>query len=189
MSEQNLSNQPTRTMSGGRALAEMLKLHDAAPMFGMGGFQLLPFYDAIRDMGLQHTLINDERCGTFAADAYARVSGRPGVCDATLGPGATNLVTAAAYAQLGAMPMVMVTGQKPVKTSKQGAFQILDIVGMMKPLTKFTHQLVSGENIPNKVREAFRLAEEERPGAAHLEIPEDICEEEVLPCIPIFWNL
>ncbi|MBT7665767.1 MAG: hypothetical protein HN608_12680, partial [Rhodospirillaceae bacterium] len=67
MSEQNLSNKPPRTMSGGRALAEMLKLHDAAPMFGMGGFQLLPFYDSISDVGLMHTLINDERCGAFAA--------------------------------------------------------------------------------------------------------------------------
>jgi acetolactate synthase-1/2/3 large subunit len=113
------------------------------------------------------------------AATYGRLTGKAGVCIATLGPGATNFVTAAAYAQLGAMPMIMITGQKPVKTSKQGAFQILDIVDMMKPLTKFTHQLVSGDNIPNKVREAFRLALEERPGAAHLEVPEDICEEDV----------
>ena len=83
-----------RKMNGGQALAEMLKLSGVGPMFGMGGFQLLPFYEAMRALGLRHFLINDERCGAFASDAYARVTNRPGVCDATLGPGATNLVTA-----------------------------------------------------------------------------------------------
>ncbi len=103
---------------------------------------------------------------------------RPVVCLATLGPGATNLVTAAAYAQLGAMPMLMITGQKPIKASKQGQFQIVDVVDMMRPLTKFTHQISSGHNIPARVREAMRNAEEERPGASHLELPEDIASEE-----------
>jgi len=98
---------------------------------------------------------------------------------ATLGPGATNFVTAAAYAQLGAMPMLMVTGQKPIKSSKQGQFQIVDIVEMMQPLTKYTRQVVSGENVSSRIREAFRLAEEERPGAVHLELPEDIAREDV----------
>ena len=93
-----------RKMNGGQALAEMLKASGVGPMFGMGGFQLLPFYEAMRALGLRHYLINDERCGAFASDAYARVTNRPGVCDATLGPGATNLVTAAAYATLGGMP-------------------------------------------------------------------------------------
>jgi acetolactate synthase-1/2/3 large subunit len=95
-----------------------------------------------------------------------------------LGPGATNFVTPAAYAQLGAMPMLMITGQKPVKLSKQGHFQIVDIVDMMKPLTKYTRQIVSADNIPARVREAFRRAMEERPGAVHLELPEDIADEE-----------
>ena len=82
------ANLGPRRMSGGHALAEMLQTHGAGPMFGMGGFQLLPFYEAARTLGLKHYLINDERCGAFAADAYARITGRPGVCDATLGPGA-----------------------------------------------------------------------------------------------------
>ena len=93
-------------------------------------------------------------------------------------PGATNFVTAAAYAQLGGMPMLMITGQKPIKSSKQGHFQIVDVVDMMQPLTKFTRQIVSIGNIPSAIREAFRRAEEERPGAAHLELPEDIAHEE-----------
>lgn len=111
------------------------------------------------------------------AATYGRLTGKAGVCLATLGPGATNFVTPAAYAQLGAMPMMMITGQKPIKKSKQGRFQIVDIVNMMRPLTKYAHQIVNANTIPSIVREAFRLAEEERPGAVHLELPEDIAAE------------
>ncbi len=113
------------------------------------------------------------------AATYGRLTGRAGVCLSTLGPGATNFVTAAAYAQLGGMPMLMITGQKPIKSSKQGQFQVVDVVDMMKPLTKYTRQLVSGANIPSRVREAFRVAQEEKPGAVHLELPEDIAREDV----------
>ena len=148
-------------------------------IYGVPGEENLDMLESIRTSKIKLVLTRHEQAAGFMASTYGRLTGKAGVCIATLGPGATNFVTAAAYAQLGAMPMVMITGQKPVKTSKQGAFQILDVVDMMKPLTKFTHQLVSGENIPSRVREAFRLAEEERPGAAHLEVPEDICEENV----------
>ncbi len=103
---------------------------------------------------------------------------RPASASRRWGPGATNFVTAAAYAQLGGMPMLMITGQKPIKKSKQGRFQILDVVDMMGPITKFTHQLASADNIPSRVREAFRLAEEEKPGAIHIEFPEDIADEQ-----------
>ncbi|MDR6983438.1 acetolactate synthase-1/2/3 large subunit [Rheinheimera pacifica] len=112
------------------------------------------------------------------AATYGRLTGQPGVCFATLGPGATNLVTPAAFAQLGAMPMLLITGQKPIKTSKQGRFQILDVVDLMRPVTKFTKQIVNGNTIAPLVREAFRLAIEERPGAVHLELPEDIAAEQ-----------
>jgi acetolactate synthase-1/2/3 large subunit len=111
------------------------------------------------------------------AATYGRLTGKTGVCLSTLGPGATNLVTAAAYANLGAMPMLMITGQKPIKASKQGRFQIVDVVHMMGPLTKFTKQIVNGNAIPSLIREAFRVASEERPGAVHLELPEDIARE------------
>src|SRR5271163_4711683 len=104
------SNQPGGRMTGGRALAEMLRLHEVGPMFGMGGFQLLPFYEAVRALGLRHHLINDERCGAFAADAYARVTNRPGVCDGTLGPGATNLVTGLVESLNAGTPVVAFTG-------------------------------------------------------------------------------
>ncbi|RMH12792.1 MAG: acetolactate synthase large subunit, partial [Gammaproteobacteria bacterium] len=111
------------------------------------------------------------------AATYGRLTGNPGVCLSTLGPGASNLVTAAAYAQLGGMPMLMITGQKPVKKSKQGQFQIIDVVNMMRPVTKFTRQLVNSHHIASTVREAFRLAQEECPGAVHIELPEDIAAE------------
>ena len=97
-------------MSGGEAIAEMLKLHDVGPMFGMAGFQLLPFYDAVRELGMQHTLINDERSGAFMADAWARVTGRPGVCDATLGPGATNLLTSLTESLNAGIPLIAMIG-------------------------------------------------------------------------------
>lgn len=90
---------------------------------------------------------------------YGRHTGGTGVCIATLGPGATSFVNAAAYAQLGGMPMMMITGQKPIKKSKQGRFQILDVVAMMGPITKYAHQLAAGDNIPSRVREAYRLGQ------------------------------
>ena len=147
-------------------------------IFGVPGEENLDLLDSLsRSSRIQLILTRHEQGAGFMAATYGRLTGNAGVCMATLGPGATNLVTAAAYAQLGGMPMLMVTGQKPIKKSKQGRFQILDVVGMMKPLTKFTHQLASADNIPSRVREAFRLAEEEKPGATHIEFPEDVASE------------
>ncbi|MEE2658936.1 MAG: acetolactate synthase large subunit [Candidatus Latescibacterota bacterium] len=149
-------------------------------IFGIPGEENLDLLDSLKNTEqIQLILTRHEQAAGFMASTYGRLTGKAGVCMATLGPGATNFVTAAGYAQLGAMPMMMITGQKPIKTSKQGRFQIIDVVEMMKPITKFTHQVVSGETIPSRVREAFRLAEEERPGAVHLELPEDIARETV----------
>jgi acetolactate synthase I/II/III large subunit len=147
-------------------------------VFGVPGEENLDFLDSLsRSKKIQLILTRHEQGAGFMAATYGRHTGKAGVCVATLGPGATNFVTAAAYAQLGGMPMMMLTGQKPIKKSKQGRFQILDVVSMMGPLTKFTHQLASADNIPSKVREAFRLAQEEKPGAVHIEFPEDIADE------------
>ncbi|HRQ66857.1 MAG TPA: thiamine pyrophosphate-binding protein, partial [Xanthomonadaceae bacterium] len=147
-------------------------------VFGIPGEENLDLLESLRTSSIKLILTRHEQAAGFMAATYGRLTGKAGVCLATLGPGATNFVTAAAYAQLGAMPMFMITGQKPVKASKQGHFQIVDIVDMMKPLTKYTRQIVSADNIPARVREAFRRAEEERPGATHLELPEDIADEE-----------
>jgi len=146
-------------------------------IFGVPGEENLDFVESLRTSSIKLILTRHEQAAGFMAATYGRFTGKAGVCLATLGPGATNLVTAAAYAQLGAMPMMMITGQKPIKQSKQGQFQIVDVVSMMQPITKFAKQIVNVNAIPSLVREAFRLAEEERPGAVHLELPEDIAAE------------
>jgi acetolactate synthase I/II/III large subunit len=147
-------------------------------IFGVPGEENLDFLDSLsRSTQIRLILTRHEQGAGFMAATYGRHTGKTGVCIATLGPGATNFVTAAAYATLGGMPMLMITGQKPIKKSKQGRFQILDVVSMMSPITKFTHQMASSDNIPSRVREAFRLAEEEKPGATHIELPEDIADE------------
>lgn len=149
-------------------------------VFGLPGEENIDFLESIRKSGtIKFVLTRHEQGAGFMAATYGRMTGKPGVCLATLGPGATNLVTPTAYAQLGAMPLVVITGQKPIKTSKQGKFQILDIVEMMQPLTKYTKQITHSSNIPAVIREAFRLSQQERPGAVHIEFPEDIAKEEV----------
>jgi acetolactate synthase I/II/III large subunit len=147
-------------------------------IFGIPGEENLDMLESLRNSSIQLILTRHEQAAGFMAATYGRLTGTPGVCLATLGPGATNFVTAAAYAQLGAMPMLMITGQKPIKKSKQGRFQIIDVVDMMRPITKFTRQIVDGNNVPSIVREAFRLAMDERPGAVHIELPEDVASEE-----------
>jgi acetolactate synthase I/II/III large subunit len=120
------------------------------------------------------------------AATYGRFTGKAGVCLSTLGPGALNFSTGAAYALLGAMPLVLISGQKGILRQKQGRFQIVDVVSSMTPLTKMARQIVSTATIPAIVREAFRVAQQERPGPIHLELPEDIAGEQApdLPCIP-----
>ena len=158
-------------------------------IFGVPGEENLDMLDSLsRSKQIKLILTRHEQGAGFMAATYGRHTGKTGVCLATLGPGATNLVTAAAYAQLGGMPILMVTGQKPIKKSKQGRFQILDVVAMMDPLTKYTHQLASADNIPSRVRECFRLAEEEKPGATHLEFPEDVADEKT-ESVPIKRSL
>jgi acetolactate synthase-1/2/3 large subunit len=147
-------------------------------IFGIPGEENLDFLDSLKGSSIKLILTRHEQGAGFMAATYGRLTGKPGVCLSTLGPGATNFVTPAAYAQLGGMPMLMITGQKPIKTSKQGQFQIVDVVNMMRPITKFTKQVVHGNTIGATVREAFRLAMEERPGAVHIELPEDIAAED-----------
>jgi acetolactate synthase-1/2/3 large subunit len=154
-------------------------------IFGIPGEENLDFLESLRTSRIELVLTRHEQAAAFMAATQGRLTGQPGVCLSTLGPGALNLTTGAAYAHLGAMPMVMITGQKAIKSARQARFQIVDIVAAMRPLTKMTRQIVSAASIPSLVRDAFRIATEERPGPVHLELPEDIAAEEAnVPLVP-----
>ena len=165
-------------MKASDLIVKALEAEGVEYIFAIPGEENLDMLESLKDSPIKLILTRHEQGAGFMAATYGRLTGKAGVCMATLGPGATNFFTCAAYAQLGGMPMMMITGQKPIKSSKQGQFQIIDIVAAMTPITKFSTQLVSGDVIPCNVREAFRLAQEERPGAVHLELPEDIASEE-----------
>lgn len=166
------------SMNGGQALAEMFKRHNPAPMFGMAGFQLLPFYDAVRKLGLKHTLINDERCGVFAADAWARVTGRPGICDATLGPGATNLVTGLVESLNAGVPLIVIVGNSNRAHSWKNMTQEARQSEILAPAVKSLIRIEQGLRIPELVRRAYAIATSGRPGPVVLDIPEDVAHGE-----------
>ena len=164
----------TNEMTGGEALVRMLMAHGAGPMFGMGGFQLLPFYDAARRLGLNHNLINDERCAVFAADAYAKVSGRVGLVDATLGPGATNLVTGLVEALNAGSPLVAIVGDAQRDHAGKNMTQETDQVSILRPACKELLRIESIQRIPEIMRRAFAVATSGRPGPVIVDVPEDI---------------
>ena len=147
-------------------------------IFGIPGEENLDILESLRkSKTIKLVLTRHEQGAAFMAATYGRLTGKAGVCLATLGPGATNFTTPAAYGFLGGFPLVMITGQKPIKKSKQGQFQIVDVVQLFAPICKMTKQIVNANTIPSLVREAFRIAEEEKPGPVLLELPEDIAEE------------
>ena len=146
-------------------------------IFALPGEENLDVIESLRHSKIKLVLTRHEQAAGFMAATYGRLTGRAGVCLTTLGPGALNLTTSAAYAHLGAMPMVMITGQKAIRSSRQARFQIVDIVATMRPLTKMATQIGSAQSIPTHVRDAFRIAQQERPGPVHLELPEDIAAE------------
>jgi acetolactate synthase I/II/III large subunit len=176
-----------RTMTGGRALGEMLKLYEVDALFGMGGFQLLPFYEACRVLGLKHALINDERSGAFAADAYARVTNRPAVVDATLGPGATNLVTGLAEAFNAGIPLIAITGNTHREHSWKNMTQEARQLEILRPVVKEVIRVEVPKRIPELVRRAFAVATSGRPGPVLLDLPEDITHAEVAFDAADFW--
>src|SRR3954470_18426508 len=147
-------------------------------IFAIPGEENLDVLESLRHSKIKLVLTRHEQAAGFMAATCGRLTGRAGVCLTTLGPGALNLTTAAAYAHLGAMPMVMITGQKAIRSSRQARFQIVDIVATMRPLTKMATQIVAAQSIPTLVRDAFRVAQQERPGPVHLELPEDIAADE-----------
>jgi acetolactate synthase-1/2/3 large subunit len=162
-------------ITGGEAMARMLRAFNAGPMFGMGGFQLLAFYDAARRLKLNHHLINDERCGIFAADAYAKVSGRVGLVDATLGPGATNLVTGLIEALNAGSPIVAFVGDSHRAHSWKNMTQEARQIEILRPACKDLLRIEHVSRIPELIRRAFLIATSGRPGPVVVDVPEDIC--------------
>src|SRR6201993_3748090 len=175
---ERISNRPSGRMNGGRALAEMLRLAEVGPMFGMGGFQLLPFYDALAQLGMRHFLINDERCGAFAAEAYARVTNRPGVCDGTLGPGATNLVTGLIEGLNAGTPMIALAGDTNRAHSWKNMTQECRQAEILRPAVKELIRVELTSRVPELLRRAFAVATSGRPGPVLLDVPEDVCHGE-----------
>jgi acetolactate synthase I/II/III large subunit len=163
---------------GADLLVAALENEGVDRIFALPGEENLDVLESLRHSNIKLVLTRHEQAAAFMAATHGRLTGQPGVCLSTLGPGALNFTTAAAYAHLGAMPMLMLTGQKAIKSARQARFQIVDIVGAMRPLTKMTRQIVSAASIPAMVRDAFRVAVEERPGPVHLELPEDIAAEQ-----------
>jgi acetolactate synthase-1/2/3 large subunit len=166
---------------GSDLLVTALENEGVERIFGVPGEENLDVVESLRNSKIELVLTRHEQAAAFMAATYGRLTGKPGVCITTLGPGALNLTTAAAYALLGAMPMVMLTGQKGIMKSRQAGFQIVDVVSAFKPLTKMSRQIVSPATIPTLVRDAFRIAAEERPGPVLLELPEDIAGAEAEP--------
>jgi len=164
-------------MNGAELLVAALKNEGVKQIFGLPGEENLVMVEALRRSSIKLVVTRHEQAAAFMAATHGRLTGEPGVCLTTLGPGALNLTTGAAHALLGAMPMIMITGQKGILSRKQARFQVVDVVSTMTPLTKMAHQIVSPTTIPALVREAFRVAQQERPGPVHLELPEDIAAE------------
>ena len=149
---------------GSDVLVAALENEGVERIFALPGEENLDVVESLRKSRIELVLTRHEQAASFMAATQGRLTGMPGVCLSTLGPGALNFTTGAAYAYLGAMPMIMITGQKAIKSAHQARFQLVDIVDAMRPLTKMARQIVSAATIPTIVREAFRVAQQERPG-------------------------
>ena len=162
-------------MNGARWLAQALVAEGVDTLFGYPGGTIMPFYDALHGTpALKHVLVRHEQGAAFAANGYARASGRVGVCVATSGPGASNLVTGIADAMLDSVPMVVITGQVPTTLMGTDAFQELDVFAMTLPMVKHSFIARRVEDLPMMVAEAFRLARSGRPGPVLIDLPKDV---------------
>jgi len=162
-------------MTGAHALIESLRHEGVEVIFGYPGGQVLPIYDALYDVkDIRHILVRHEQGAAHAADGYARASGKVGVCLATSGPGATNLVTGIATAYMDSVPMVAITGQVPTFAIGKDAFQEADITGITMPITKHNYLLTKAADVPHVLKEAFHIARTGRPGPVLVDFPRDV---------------
>ena len=163
-------------MRGGEAIIESLKNMGVKTIFGYPGGQTIPFYDMLYDADINHILVRHEQCAAHAADGYARASGAVGVCLATSGPGATNLVTGIGTAYMDSSPIVAITGQVPTHLIGNDAFQEADIVGITMPIVKYSYQPKNPDLIPSIVKSSFEIASTGRPGPVLIDVPKEVQE-------------
>ena len=166
-------------MRGGEAIIESLKNMGVKTIFGYPGGQTIPFYDMLYDAEMDHILVRHEQCAAHAADGYARASGRVGVCVATSGPGATNLVTGIATAYMDSSPIIAITGQVPTHLIGNDAFQEADIVGITMPIVKHSYQPKDPDLIPSMIKSSFEIAASGRPGPILIDVPKEVQEGEL----------
>jgi len=171
-------------MNGGRALMKSLEKEGVKEVFGLPGGANLPMYDELFKSNIRHILARHEQSAAHMADGYGRVSRKPGVCFATSGPGATNLLTGLATAQADSAPMIAITGQVPVKMIGKDAFQESDIIGMANPCVKYSFQPRDASEIPEVVRKGFYIAATGRPGPVLIDIPKDVQQNEASMTFP-----
>ncbi|RMF92633.1 MAG: acetolactate synthase large subunit [Candidatus Schekmanbacteria bacterium] len=165
-------------MKASDMFVKQLEEEGVTHIFGLPGEENLDLLDSLRKSSIKIFITRHEQAAAFMAATYGRLTGKAGVCFSTLGPGATNLVTGIAHSQLIGAPLVSISGQKALKNNIQGKFQIVDIVNLMKPITKKSISILDAETIPTVIRDAFKTAESERPGAVHIELPEDIASSD-----------
>ena len=166
-------------MRGGEAIIKSLKERGVDTIFGYPGGQLIPFYDMLYDSDMKHILVRHEQAAIHAAEGYARASGKVGVCVATSGPGATNLVTGIADAFMDSSPVVAITGQVPTHLIGNDAFQEADIIGISMPITKHSYQPKNSDDIPSIIKSSFEIALSGRPGPVLIDVPKEIQENEL----------
>ena len=166
-------------MRGGEAIIQSLKNMGVDTIFGYPGGQVIPFYDMLYDMDMKHILVRHEQCAAHAADGFARASGKVGVCLATSGPGATNLVTGIATAYMDSSPIVAITGQVPTHLIGNDAFQEADIIGITMPITKHSFQPKDADLIPSLIKSSFEIASSGRPGPIVIDVPKEVQEAEL----------
>lgn len=176
-------------ITGAKAVIRSLEAEGVKVIFGYPGGAILPVYDALKESSIKHILVRNEQGAAHAASGYARATGRPGVCMATSGPGATNLVTGIATAYMDSVPMVAITGQVSTKLVGTDAFQEVDITGITYPITKHNYLVQDANDLPRIIKEAFHIAGSGRPGPVLIDIPKNVAEALCKVKIPEEVNL
>jgi acetolactate synthase-1/2/3 large subunit len=161
-------------LTGAEIIIKAFEYEGVDVVFGYPGGQIMPFYDKLYDSPIKHILVRHEQGAAHAADAYARATGRPGVCVVTSGPGATNLVTGIANAYMDSVPVIFITGQVPTTLIGSDAFQEADITGITLPVVKHSYLARDVNDLANIVRSAFHIATTGRPGPVLIDLPKDV---------------